>query len=124
MRLLRFILVCLLLSVCSQLSIAQDLSVQNLQGLKLETAVELARQNYPAIRQMQAQMEAAEAGVENARASFLPRADLLWQQNVGTRNNLFGLLLPQSTLPSISGPQLDGISLAGAWGSAGGLLVS
>jgi outer membrane protein TolC len=124
MRLLRFIPVCLLLSVCSQLSIAQDLSVQNLQGLKLETVVELARQNYPAIRQMQAQMEAAEAGVENARASFLPRADLLWQQNVGTRNNLFGLLLPQSTLPSISGPQLDGTSLAGAWGSAGGLLVS
>jgi outer membrane protein len=87
-------------------------------------AVELALKNYPAIRAAQARRQTAEAGVELARTNYLPRADMLWQQNRATRNNVFGLLLPQSTLPSISGPQLDGTSLSSAWGSAGGLMLS
>lgn len=92
--------------------------------LTLEQAVELALKNYPAIRAAQAQRQSAEAGVELARTSLLPRADLLWQENRATRNNIFGLLLPQSTLPSISGPQLDTTSQSSAWGSAAGLLFS
>ncbi len=92
--------------------------------LKLGDAVELALKNYPAIRAAKAQAQSAEAGIESAKTVLLPRADLLWQQNRATRNNLFGLLLPQATLPSISGPQLDTTSLETAWGSAAGLLVS
>jgi len=92
--------------------------------LDLEAAVELALGNYPAIRAAQAQRQAAEAGVDLARANYLPRADLMWQQNRATRNNVFGLLLPQSVIPAISGPQLDNTSVASAWGSAGGLLLS
>lgn len=92
--------------------------------LNLSEAVELAQKNYPAIRAAKAQSLSAEAGIESAKTNLLPRADLLWQQNRATRNNLFGLLLPQSTLPSISGPQLDGTTQASAWGSAAGLLFS
>jgi outer membrane protein len=92
--------------------------------LNFEQAVELALKNYPAIRAAQAQRQAAEAGVELARTNYLPRADMLWQQNRATRNNVFGLLLPQSVIPPISGPQLDSTSMSSAWGSAGGLLVS
>lgn len=94
------------------------------QTLKLGEAVELALKNYPAIRAAKAQSQSAEAGVESVKTILLPRADLLWQQNRATRNNLFGLLLPQATLPSISGPQLDTTTLESAWGSAAGLLVS
>jgi outer membrane protein TolC len=92
--------------------------------LNFEQAVELALKNYPAIRAAEAQRQAAEAGVELARTNYLPRADMLWQQNRATRNNVFGLLLPQSVIPGISGPQLDSTSLSSAWGSAGGLMLS
>ncbi len=92
--------------------------------LTLEQVVELALKNYPAIRAAKAQSQSAEAGIESAKIALLPRADLLWQQNRATRNNVFGLLLPQSTLPSISGPQLNNTTQESAWGSAAGLLFS
>jgi len=90
----------------------------------LAQAVETALENYPALRAAQADKKAAEAEVEQARTSFLPRADLLWQENRATRNNVFGLLLPQSVLPSISGPDLGARTLESTWGSAGGLMIS
>ncbi len=92
--------------------------------LNLNTAVEQALSAYPAVRVVQAQSQAASAGIELARTAYFPRADLLWQQNRGTRNNVFGVLLPQSTIPSMSGPVLGGTSNQSAWGSAGGLLLS
>lgn len=92
--------------------------------LTLDAAVDLALRNYPAIRASQAQVAAASAGIDLARTAYLPRADLLWQENRATRNNIFGLLLPQSVLPQISGPVLGTKSMESAWGSAGGLLVS
>jgi outer membrane protein len=93
------------------------------QTLNFEQAVELALKNYPAIRASQAQRQAAEAGVDLARTTYLPRVDMLWQQNRATRNNVFGLLLPQGGIPSISGPAIDSSSST-AWGSAGSLLFS
>ena len=94
------------------------------QPVTLGTAVDAALSNYPSIRSSQAQAASAAAGIDLARTSYLPRADMLWQQNVATRNNVFGLLLPQSVIPSISGPALDATSMHGAAGSAGGLLLS
>ncbi|MGH9837650.1 MAG: TolC family protein [Blastocatellia bacterium] len=111
-----FCLLCAISPIC----MAQDAP----PPLKLEQVVELALKNYPAIREAGARRAAADAGVELARTSFLPRADLMWQENRATRNNVFGLLLPQSTLPSISGPLVSDVTLGSAWGSAGGLLVS
>src|SRR5262249_37152483 len=91
-------------------------------SLNFEQAVELALKNYPAIRAARARRQAAEAGVDVARTNYLPRVDMLWQQNRATRNNVFGLLLPQTGIPSISGPALDNATSDSAWGSAGSLL--
>jgi outer membrane protein TolC len=115
------LLVCLIVSLFSTSGNAQETQAP---PLTLNAAVEMALGNYPAIRAAEARRRAAEAGVDLARTSYLPRADMIWQQNRATRNNVFGLLLPQSVIPAISGPQLDNTSLSSAWGSAGGLLLS
>jgi outer membrane protein len=93
-------------------------------GLTLTTAVEAALRNYPSVRVSQEQINAAAAGIQLARAAYLPRVDLLAQVNRATRNNIFGLLLPQSVIPSISGPVLGSNNFGTVWGSAVGTLVS
>jgi outer membrane protein TolC len=50
--------------------------------------------------------------------------DTLAQVNRATRNNVFGLLFPQSVIPSISGPVLGTNNFGTAWGSAVGALVT
>jgi outer membrane protein TolC len=95
-----------------------------LQPVTLNHAVDLALSNYPAIRAAQARAQAAEAGIDLARTAYLPRTDLLWQENRGSRNNIFGLLLPQSVIPGISGPVIGTKSVDSVWGSAGGVLFS
>jgi len=47
------------------------------QPVSLNSAVELALSNYPAIRAVQAQAAAARAGIDLARTAYLPRTDLL-----------------------------------------------
>lgn len=91
--------------------------------LKLEQAVEIAQKNAPAVQVSEAQRDAAQAGIEVPRTAYLPRLDLLWQTNRATVNNVTGLLLPQSVVPSISGPPFEP-SGKSVWGSAGGLLLS
>lgn len=108
-----FIFLSLVLLCFAQVTVPAQTPPQK-SPLTLEQAVELALKNYPAIRAAQAQKQSAEAGVELARTSLLPRADLLFQENRATRNNVFGLLLPQSTLPSISGPDLGARTLDSA----------
>ena len=94
------------------------------QSLTISQAVEGALKNYPAIRVSQEQINAASAGIQLARTSYLPRVDLLAQVNRATRNNVFGLLLPQSVIPSMSGPVIGSNNFGTAWGSAAGVLVS
>ncbi len=64
--------------------------------LTLAEAVDTASKNYPSIRVSQEQMNAAAAGIRLARTAYLPRLDALAQVNRATRNNVFGLLLPQN----------------------------
>ncbi len=90
----------------------------------LEEAVDFALKNYPAVRASLERASAARGGVALARTNYLPRADALWQGNRATRNNIFGLLLPQPIIPSVSGPVLSSTSNEGVWGSAAGLLFS
>lgn len=92
--------------------------------LTLNDVVQLALRNYPAIKETRARALAAEEGVGVARTAYLPRLDLLWQENRATRNNVFGLLLPQATVPAISGPALGTRSADSVWGSAAGVLLS
>src|SRR5580698_1470366 len=92
--------------------------------ITLPQAVENAIRNYPSIRVSQEQVNAAAAGIQLARTAYLPRIDALAQANRATRNNVFGLLLPQGTIPSMSGPVLGTNNLGTAWGSAIGTLVT
>ena len=92
--------------------------------LTLAAAVDLALENHPAPREARASATAASQEIAVARTAYLPRLDLLWQANHATRNNVFGLLLPQFVVPPVSGPVLAEETLSGVWGSAGGLLLS
>jgi outer membrane protein TolC len=92
-------------------------------GITLAQAVENALKNYPSIQVSQEQINAAAAGIQLARTAYLPRVDGLAQINRATRNNVFGTLLPQSVIPSISGPVLGTNNLGTVWGSAIGTLV-
>jgi outer membrane protein TolC len=93
-------------------------------GLTIQQAVQTALQNYPAITVTQEQIDAAAAGIQLARTAYLPKIDSLAQVNRATRNNVFGLLLPQAVIPSISGPVLGSNNAGSVWGSALGALVT
>jgi outer membrane protein TolC len=93
--------------------------------LTLNDAVQTALKNYPTIRESRARAQAADESVGVARTAYLPRLDMIWQENRATTNNVFGLLFPQSTIFSMSGPVLGTRSLGDSvWGSAGAVLLS
>jgi outer membrane protein TolC len=92
--------------------------------LTFEQALQYAVDHYPTVRAALEQVNASTANVSVARGSFLPRFDAVWQTNRATTNNVFGQLLPQSVLPSISGPVLPSASSQSVWGSAVGGLLS
>jgi outer membrane protein TolC len=93
-------------------------------SLRLQDVVELAQTNYPSIRTAEAQVKVASAGIDLAHDAYLPRLDLIWQENRASVNNVFGTLLPQGVIPSISGPVLGTRSFDSTFGSAGGALFS
>jgi outer membrane protein TolC len=94
------------------------------QPITLPQAVESALKNYPSIRISQEQTNAASAAIQRARTAYLPRVDALAQVNRATRNNVFGALLPQSVIPSMSGPVIGSDNFGSVWGSAIGGLVT
>ena len=89
-------------------------------AITLSDAMQLAVQHYPAVRESQARAQAAAEGIGVAETAYLPKLDLMWQENRATHNNVFGLVLPQSVLPAISGPVLGTRSMDSVWGSAAG----
>jgi outer membrane protein TolC len=89
--------------------------------LTLDQALQYAADHYPSIRAALQQAAAEAAGVRVARAAYLPRLDAVWQSLRGTTNNVFGQLLPQGVIPSISGPVLPRAS-GSVWGSGAGAL--
>lgn len=105
-------------------SVRASAQVSQTQTFSLEEAMQYALDHYPTVRAALEQSNASTANVDVAKASYLPRLDAFWQTNRATANNTFGLLLPQSVLPSISGPALSSPSSDSVWGSAvGGLLT-
>src|SRR5713226_9195 len=92
--------------------------------LTLEEAVDFSLKNYPAVRASLERVRAADAGIGLAKTNYLPRADMVWQTNRATDNNITGLVLPQSIIAPISGPVPIETSNRSAWGSAAGLLFS
>ena len=94
------------------------------QVFTLQDALQYAVEHYPAVKAAIEQVNASTAGVTVAKSAYLPRLDSLWQMNRATLNNVTGLLLPQSTIPGITGPPLSSASSQSAWGSAAGALFS
>ncbi len=92
--------------------------------LTLKAAVEYSRAHYPAIRAALADTAAAQSGISVARTAYLPRTDLLLQFNRATRNNVFGLILPNTVIPPISGPVQDMSTGTSTFGSAAGARFS
>ena len=121
---LRWITITLVLLIClGQTSLAQS-SADQKKTLTLEEAIDFALKNYPAVRAALERITAAQTGVGLARTNYVPRADVVWQANRATDNNITGLVLPQSIIAPISGPVPMATSNRSAWGSAAGLLFS
>jgi outer membrane protein len=92
--------------------------------LTIVQVVQDAEQNYPAIHVSEEDLNAAVANIQLARTAYLPRLDGIVQINRATRNNVFGTLFPQNTLPSMSGPVIGTNNAGSVWGSATGLLIN
>jgi len=90
----------------------------------LDRAIQYAAEHYPSVRAAVEQVSASTAGVSLARAAYLPRLDSLWQSNRATANNIFGQVLPQSVIPSLTGPVLPSSASQSVWGSATGALFT
>lgn len=83
-----------------------------------------AAAKYPSIEVSLEQVKAAAEGVNLARTAFLPKAEFVGQVNRSTHNNVFGILLPNTGLPSLSGPVLRTNSFDTVWGTAVGVNVT
>jgi outer membrane protein TolC len=92
-------------------------------SLTLALVIQEAEAKYPAIRAAEEQRRAAQGGIAVAKTAYLPRADVLWQTNRSTANNILGLLLPQAVIPSVTGSVLPTDPTRSAWNSAGGALI-
>ena len=92
--------------------------------LTLDQAMRYAGDHYPTVRAALEQVNQSAAGLDVARATYLPRLDSLWQSNRATANNIFGQVLPQTMIPAMSGPVLPSVSGQAVWGSATGALLT
>jgi outer membrane protein len=92
------------------------------QGMTLAQVIDTAKQHYPAIKVAQAQQQAAQSAIGLAKTAYLPQTEMLWQTNRATANNIYGLLLPQSVIPNISGPVIAADNTRSAWSSGAGAL--
>jgi outer membrane protein len=101
---------------------AQDSAGSSLASLTLGEAIGFAGSHYPAVEAAAFDRRAAEARIAEARAAYFPQVNLIAQINRATFNNITGVLLPQSVIPSISGPPFASTSATG-WNSGVGVLA-
>lgn len=89
----------------------------------LDEAVSRAGSQYPGVAVSLEQALAAAGGVLQAQLAYRPRGEFLAQMNRATRNNVFGMLMPNQVIAPISGPPLATNAGTNVWGSATGLAV-
>jgi outer membrane protein len=125
-RLLRFTPALLMLATAPNARTQQNAVLQTAPAsrLTLTSVVENAGRDYPLIHITQDELNASVANIRLARTAYLPRVDGIAQVNRATRNNVFGALLPQNTVPNISGPVIGSNNGGSVWGSAVGLLIN
>src|SRR5947199_4338881 len=107
----------MLLEVAIGTILMTDLVAAQPATLTLGQAVQQSVEKYPAVRGSLEQVSAAAAGINLARTAYLPRADFLGQLNRASHNSVFGFLMPQSVIPSISGPAPGTNTLSNIWTS-------
>lgn len=90
----------------------------------LPEVVRRAGQRNPGVNAAFEQAAAAASGVRLARTAWLPQGDFLVQTNAATRNNVFGMLLPQRVIAPISGPPVAESRARMVFGTAAGVLVA
>ncbi len=90
----------------------------------LREVVERAGQTNPGVQASFESAAAAAAGVTLARTAIYPKGEVLFQVNRATRNNVFGMLLPNRVIAPISGPPLATNAGTNVWGTATGFLIS
>jgi outer membrane protein len=117
-------LLCVSVAVCAAQANSPGSSEAPLGSVTLAEVIDSALRSYPQIHVSQEELNASIANIQLARTAYLPHADVLFQANRATRNNVFGALLPQSTIPPISGPVIGSNNGGSVWGSAAGVLVS
>lgn len=93
------------------------------EPITLSRAIQIARRNYPRIRAARFKSLSARHAVEKEKTLYLPRADILFQASRGTSNNITGPMLPQATIPMITGAVAGGNDLTGGWGTGIGTLI-
>jgi len=93
------------------------------RAFTVQEAVDYSLANYPAVRAAIERYVAAREGISLAATNYLPSLNMIWQDNRATRNNIAGLLLPQSIIPNPSGSVVPE-SGRSFWGSGVGVLMS
>jgi outer membrane protein TolC len=89
---------------------------------ELETYIQQATANYPALRSQALRARAAALEPEKIQREVIPAVYGAYQMNFATVNNITGMHLPQYLMPISGPPSLDN-SFAGVFGSAAGLLL-
>jgi len=99
-------------------------AISHAQPLTLEQAVQQALAKYPSIQVSREQAAAAASGIALARTAYLPKVDFMSQVNRATRNNIYGMLMPQSVIAPISGPPVREATGSSVFGSAIGMHIA
>lgn len=127
MRRSRFVVLCAFSSILLSAEAERPAFAQSTREsatLELDQVLTIAAANYPSIKTAQLRQKAANNEIGLAKTAYLPRTDILWQTDRATANNVFGLVLPQTVVPSVTGPVLDADVTRSAWNSTGGALLS
>lgn len=92
-------------------------------ALTLPALLSIVADSDPAVRAAEWANARAGQEVTLADSARLPTVQALAQVNRATTNNVFGMLLPQATIPSISGPPAADTRSTSVWGTAAGALL-
>ena len=90
----------------------------------IEEVVRRSGERYAGVQISIEQASLAAAAVQQARLAYLPRGDFYAQANLATRNNVYGMLMPNRVIPPISGPPSATNAGTNVFGSAVGFLVT
>jgi len=78
----------------------QQLAAQELKQLTLERSYELAKENYPALKQKDLVSQSADLSIENLRKNFLPQLVISGQASYQSEVTKVDIPLPGFTVPS------------------------